>query len=112
LVGVGLEDGVEGPVLDLEDQQAAAGVEDQEVGVAVFGADGDVVADEVVVFEEAAETGGEAALAGGGAGGRGGGRAEEGGHWCILTQALDPVGEVPHSPTRPQERYSQNGQIL
>jgi len=39
-------------------------VEDQEVGMAVLGADGDVVPDEVVVFEEAAEAGGEAALAG------------------------------------------------
>jgi len=68
---VGLEDGVEGPVLDLEDQQSAAGVEDQEVGVAVLRADGDVVPAEVVVFEELAEAGGKAALAGGGLAGGG-----------------------------------------
>ena len=37
-------------------------MEDQEVGLAVFRADGDVVPTEVVVFEELAEAGGEAAL--------------------------------------------------
>src|SRR6185369_9668866 len=75
---VGLEDGVEGPVLDLKDQQSAAGVEDQEVGMAVLRADGDVVPAEVVVFEELAEACREAALAGGGLAGGGVGGGEEG----------------------------------
>lgn len=83
VLGVGLEDGVEGPVLDLEDQQAAAGVEDQEVGMAVLRTDGDVVPAEVVVFEELAEAGGEAALAGGGLAGEGVGGGEEGGYGHI-----------------------------
>jgi len=85
VLGVGLEDGVEGPVLDLEDQQAAAGVEDQEVGVAMLWADGDVVPAEVVVFEELAEAGSEAALAGGGLADGGVGGGEEGGQSLIIT---------------------------
>src|SRR5690606_6787629 len=59
--------GLQVPVLDLENEQAAGGVEDQEVGVLVAGPDGDVEPAEVVVLQEVAETVGEAALAGGGA---------------------------------------------
>lgn len=64
--GIGLVDGLDGfglPVLDFENQQAAARMQDDEVGMAVGRADGDVVPAQVVVFKFGFEALGEAAFA-------------------------------------------------
>lgn len=60
----GVLDGVQPPVLGFEDEQAAAGVENDEIGVRLLGADGDVVPDQVVVIELLLQAFGEALFAG------------------------------------------------
>ena len=65
LGAVGVADGVGLPVLHLQHQQAATGMEDDEIGVALFQADRHVVPDQVVVLELLLQPLGNAFLAAG-----------------------------------------------
>ena len=69
------------PVLDLQHQQAAAGVQQDEVRMPLAWTERDVVPAQVVVLELVDQALGEAALAGGGAAGEAGEGGDEGGHW-------------------------------
>jgi hypothetical protein len=60
---VGLGDGLEAPVLHLQDQQPAARVQHDEIGMRLSGADRHVVPDEVVVVELLFQPLGQPALA-------------------------------------------------
>ena len=64
-LAVDVADGVELPVLDLQHQQAAARVEDDEVGMHIARAEGYVVPEQPVVFELAFKAQGEAFLTAG-----------------------------------------------
>jgi hypothetical protein len=84
---VSIADGLEAPVLDLQHQDAAGGVEDQEVGMLMARADGDVVPAEVVIFQQGAKALGEAAFAGHGGSSASPWAGEEGGHGGIIAEA-------------------------
>src|SRR5262249_39060908 len=64
VIDIGGGDGVERPVLHLEDDQAESGVEHDEVRAALAGPEGGVAPDEGLVGEVAVDGRGDAALAG------------------------------------------------
>lgn len=61
---VHVADRIQVPILDLERQHATARMQDQEIGMLVPRADGEVEPAEVVVFKQGAQAVGKAALAG------------------------------------------------